>query len=285
MLGAARCSRPSPALLRGLGHLWELLALPPPRCQPAPPHAAGQHSAPPAGGARWPGVVSVGRGAGGVGESRAHWLGSCFRLEGPPTSPLGAASPLPTRLDILGKRLKKKNATPRLQAPGRPLGTHPSSWLAPALLSPGSSPSSRLLQVPAGFGANATLMGILLATPSGGMSAKWQGNVPADQSEMVREQEGRWQVTVGRRKLQGLRETHLGTGPLSDALHHRERTSVLQRFAKRLPHSRHRCTEDNQASTVPDPTRCPGCQRHSEEALITQTVKGTKQLKINNNNI
>lgn len=220
-----------------------------------------------------------------MGESRAHWLGSCFRLEGPPTSPLGAASPLPTRLDILGKRLKKKNATPRLQAPGRPLGTHPSSWLAPALLSPGSSPSSRLLQVPAGFGANATLMGILLATPSGGMSAKWQGNVPADQSEMVREQEGRWQVTVGRRKLQGLRETHLGTGPLSDALHHRERTSVLQRFAKRLPHSRHRCTEDNQASTVPDPTRCPGCQRHLEEALITQTVKGTKQLKINNNNI
>lgn len=41
--------------------------------------------------------------AGGMGESQGHWRGSCFRLEGPPTSPLSAASPLPTRLDILGK--------------------------------------------------------------------------------------------------------------------------------------------------------------------------------------
>lgn len=59
---------------------------------------------------------------------------------------------------------------------------------------------------------------------------------------------------------------------------------MLQIFTERLPHSRHRCTEENQASVVPGPMRCPGWQRHSKEALITQIVKGTKLLKNNNNN-
>lgn len=94
------------------------------------------------------------------------------------------------------------------------------------------------------------LTGTFLATPSGDAV---QGRARSTRQETCLltnqqwwEHRGRWQVTVGRRKLQRHRVMCFGTGPLCDVhckhvMFHcnREKTSVLQKFTDCLPHSRH----------------------------------------------
>lgn len=146
--------------------------------------------------------------------------------------------PLPWLLDSTPLGNDSRNPTPKKHSPPRDPAfysgwfysinfTQP--WLLPFFTA--HCGSSRLWGL-------CYLPGTFLATSSGDAvqgraRSTWQETCLLTNQQWW-EHRGRWQVTVGRRKLQGHRVMCFGTGHRN-----REKTSVQQKFTDCLPHSRH----------------------------------------------